>query len=163
MILAIYNNSEYSTVSKDDLSKAFLLPGDYFIFSYEINSHSNNITYKDPFTFYKNKNQHCNFRINNFELIDTTLVFIYYYSYKITFTIFNHIDKTTKQIVREGKYSSNLYSDELVFIVSTINLLGKTESWSELTKIEEIETMKKQIKILESEIKNLKKDIDSKQ
>jgi hypothetical protein len=159
MILAIYNNSDYSGIYKDDLKKAFSLPGEYFVFEFERESHANNKSFKDPFNYYKNENQRENFRINDFELIDTSLNFIYQYSYTIFFTIFNHKDKSTRQIIRRGKYSYDLYKNELVFILSTLNLLAKTDSWSELNKIEEIESLKKQIIELQNELESLKKNV----
>lgn len=158
MILAIYNNSDYSAIYKDDLKKAFSLPGEYFVFEFERESHGNNKRFKDPFIYYKNENQSENFRIKDFELIDTSLNFIYQYRYTICFTIFNHKDKSTRQIIRQGEYSYELYNKELVFILSTLNLLGKTDSWSELNKIEEIESLKKQIIELQNEIKLLKEN-----
>lgn len=156
MIIVIYNNSDYSAIYKDDLEIAFSLPGEYFVFQFKRETHSNNKSFKDPFIYFKNETDRENFRINDFELIDTSLNFIYRYSYTILFTIYNHKDKSTRQITRRGEYSNELYKNELIFILSTLNLLGKTDSWSELSKIEEIESLKKQIIELKNEIESIK-------
>lgn len=161
LIVAIYKNSDYAIVSKEDLQSIFKLPGEYFVFEIDYRTFQLNTNHKDPYIFYKNENEIETFKIGYYQLIDTSIR-CYKEFTKIEITIFNHFDKSTRKIERKyQKWGEHAYKQGLIDMVTILNNLSKSNNWDELKKIEELEDLKNQLIEIKNEVNFLKKQLSS--
>ena len=155
MFLCIINNQEYTSLIKDNAKQAFSVPGEIFVFEYDYVAYQRDLIQKDPFKFYKSQTTVDNFRVGNFELIDTSLEHRYSNNYRFIFTIYNHTDKSTKKITREGYYDKVFHEKELKYVLSLMIFSGNNKSWQPFDLMLELETLRKEVKYLNGVIKKL--------
>lgn len=154
MILCVINNQEYTSLFKDSVKQAFSVPGEIFVFEYDYVAFQHDLVERDPFKFYKSENEVENLRIGNFELIDTSLEHLYRY-YKFVFTIYNHTDKSTRKLIRQGYYDKTFHEKEIKNLLSLMIFISNNESWKPFDLMQELEDLKKEVNQLNKKIKKL--------
>ncbi|MFD3275193.1 hypothetical protein [Aquirufa echingensis] len=125
----IIYKGDFSFIEKNSLEDAFSLPGDYYVFEEASMIQQYGRFYKDPFIYYKSKEQFVNLRINDLELIDTKITFTYNSNFSIEFSLYDFVTSKTYKILKSGPNHTKAFPIVMSFLVETMTKHPISRDW----------------------------------
>ncbi len=148
----IIYKGDFSFVQKNNLEDAFALPGDYYVFKEASMIQQYGRFYKDPFIYYKSKDEFNNLTINDLELIDTKISFTYNSNFSIEFSLYDFVTSKIYKIIKSGLNHTKALPEVMSFLIETMTKHPISRDW----RYYELE--QENIK-LKAELKELRKKI----
>ena len=151
--IIIYQEENFGFVEKNNVNDAFTLPGQFFVFEERAMVKQFGNFYKDPFVFYKSKEEILRFKINELELVDSQIHFTYNSNFSITFTLYDCVNCKTYSISTSGLNHTKALPLALSFLVKTMSNHPANREWKYYELEQENIRLKTEIEKLKNDMK----------
>ena len=127
--ILIYQEKDFAFIEKNNLSDIFSLPGNYYVFEEKPMIKQYGHFYKDPFIYYKSKDEITRLKINQLELLDTEIQYTYNSNFFIAFTLYDFITSKSYKISKSDLNHTKALPLALSFLIKTMTEHPSSRDW----------------------------------